>query len=73
MANLNLGQDVAIKENEHRHVQILWPNHIPLQQASGMRRCGSLININPSGFSHERLRFAALLKSLYPPKVLTCV
>ena len=42
MANFNLGQDVANKREK-------LDKSFPLKQAVGMRRYGSLININPSG------------------------
>ena len=41
MVYLNLGQDVA-----NAHIVVIC---YPLKQAAGMRRYGSLFNINPSG------------------------
>ena len=45
-----------IKEKQNR--QLLAKSY-PLQQAAGMRRYNSLININPSGGSRPRLRISA--------------
>ena len=45
MANLNLGQDVANK----RERKYTAAKFYPLYQIVGMRRCGSLFNINRSG------------------------
>ena len=48
MANNKLGQDVANKiERKQEAVHIVAKSY-PLQQAVGMYRYGSLININPS-------------------------
>ena len=49
MTNLNLGQDVVNKRRENRHS---WTSY-PLIQAVGMRRYGSLININPSEMNEQ--------------------
>ena len=57
MANVNSGQDVANKRERK-----WWPNLIQIKQAVGMRRYGSLININPSGSSREESIFHASLK-----------
>ena len=46
MANLNLGQDVAKKENRYKRQNVA--KSYPLYQAIGMCRHASLININPS-------------------------
>ena len=49
MANLNLGHDVADKrEIEYNIAAHIVANSHSLQQAVGMLRYGSLININPS-------------------------
>ena len=45
MANFNLGQD---------SMSIVWPNLI---HAAGMRRYGSLININPSFLDKKRTSY----------------
>ena len=50
MASLNLGQDVVNKKKELKQTAAhIVAKSYPLQQAAGMRRYGSLININPSG------------------------
>ena len=46
IANLNSGQDVANKRE--RQINIVVAKSFPLLLAAGMRRYGSLININPS-------------------------
>ena len=40
-----------IKEKENRQLLRIVANSYPLQQAAGMRRYGSLMNIYPSGLS----------------------
>ena len=48
MASLNSGQDVANKwEIKYAGGHVVAKSY-SLSQAAGMRRCGSLININPS-------------------------
>ena len=51
MADLNLGQDVANKRERKQAATHVVAISYPLQQAVGMHRYGSLININPSGFT----------------------
>ena len=47
MANLNLGQDVANNKERKQTAGHIVAKSYPLWQAVGMRRYGSLININP--------------------------
>ena len=48
MSNLNLGQDVANKRVAKQTVGYIVAKYDPLSQDVGMRRYGSLININSS-------------------------
>ena len=50
ISNLNLGQDVANKTAAH-----IVANSYSLYQTAGMRRCRSLININPSDLQQRRV------------------
>ena len=49
MANLNLDRDVANELARKKTIAHKLAISYPLQQAAGMRRYGSLINIKPSG------------------------
>ena len=51
MANRNLGQDVANKKERKSTIADKVAKSYSQLQAVGMRRYGSLIIINPSGFS----------------------
>ena len=59
MANLNLGQDVANKRERKYTAAHIVAKYENLYQAAGMRRYGSLSNINPS--AHDK--FAEKLKA----------
>ena len=48
MTNLNLGQDVASNRERKETAAYIVAKSYALQLAAVMRRCGSLININPS-------------------------
>ena len=52
MASLNLGQDVANKRERKWSAAHIVAKSYPLLLAVGMRRYGSLINMNPSGSMH---------------------
>ena len=49
MANLNLDRNVANKKRKQIASLIVSKSYV-LQQTAGIRRYGSLININPSGY-----------------------
>ena len=51
MTYINLGQDQANKR-ERKQTAAQVAKYCPLQQATGISRYGSLININPSGRKH---------------------
>ena len=46
MTNLNFGQDVANKRERKQTAAHIVAKSYPLKQAAGMRRHGSLLNIN---------------------------
>ena len=58
MANLNLGQDVANKRETKKTAAQYVAKSFPLYLAVGMRRYGSLININSSGKDEKTIRWS---------------
>ena len=71
MANLNSGQDVAIKRERNRQLHSYSGRILYLYQAVGMSFYGSLININPlcsaSGnkSQHEKFFFSKRTKKTF--------
>ena len=59
MANLNLGQDVANKRKRKYTAAHRVATSCLLNQAAGMSRYGSLININPSGHADPACNYLA--------------